>query len=223
MEPILIFKDDSKIEEVLAIIAGQVSFYQAFYDEMQQLDIDVTLPQMSGLISYFRNIRGSEDRHKRINGFVQGLLLDKAGTPDFNGVPISQQMLRQMIEIPDLGDLYSLFDTNYGIGDSGNYTEKLQLVDGVVSKKATADDEVENEFSYYTRTDYGNELVGQLTPVITALNSYLGFAYPNLASLRYDTDGAKTGVGIGIQGLVYSDRQYAIDHKWLRQQEERFL
>lgn len=223
MEPILIFRDERKIQEVLSVIDGQVIFYQAFYDEMQLLELTVTLSQMSGLVAYFPSLREPEARRKRIHGFVLDLLMVKAGTPNFNGVPINQETLRGMITVPDLSGLYGFFEDNYGIDQGGNYSNKLQLIDGVISKTATADDEITNTYSYYTRTDYGNALVDQLSPIVMALNSYLGFTYPNLAALRYDTDGFKTGVGLGIHGIEYRDSQYMIDHEWLRKKEEIYL
>jgi len=182
MDAVLIYKDTKRIASAQATLVKIVEFTQNVYDAFLEIGVDVTLDDLKTLIFSIRNPQTSCEAV--IKGFVTNFFLNKAGTPEFNGVPIKRSELGKLIDIPDLAGVVSViseFDRYETYEDKFN-PALLEISDDEVSKTETADSELDAKFTYYTQNDRGAEIATKLFEMCEALNylqSYLKLNYAN--------------------------------------------
>jgi len=173
MPPVLIYTDTQKATEEKAYLTKVIPFLQGAYDAIIDLELTASL---NGLESLFNGIsanpQGTDHLDRLANSFVKDKLIAKAGTPDFNGVPISASMLAMLIEVPDVSALVTPLRNYYQARRSvgGIRFNLLELDDDTISKKNTADASLDTEYTFYSKNDYGATLSTKLFAVCEELN-----------------------------------------------------
>jgi len=211
MEPILIDKDERRIEEEKQHLIVVVGFLQQLHDAFKAVGIDVTLPEMANLLQYVNMV----SRPHALEEFVADKMLDKAGEPNFNGVPIRREKLRDMLDLPDFSAIaatigeYQLISRD-GFGIRLNL---LTLAAGVVAKGAGADASLEQEFTYFTKNDRGAEVAGHLKAVCDSLNGWNVFSNSFGWELKGGHDEEM------IPGVLYRNGSFMPSLNFIRRQE----
>lgn len=216
MEAVLIYQDNSRINEVKKNRAALQDYLQGFFIEMNRLEIMVTIQELISLSTFGRNTT-IEQQKSKIFSFVQNQLVEKADTPNFNGVPINTQVLKELIEIPDLSGLYSILNQYgriMGIAVSASW---FKLEGGLVALSDNSDSIIEDSFTYYTENDTGVEYVNSLLAICEALNSH-NEKYPFHVSNRTFNN----GLGVPVKGIEIRNLEFVPSVGAIREIEERY-
>ncbi len=212
MEPVLIYTDNSRIEEEKDHLYDSVEFLQELYDKFKKIGITATLKEMADVIQ-----RGTSNN--RLNDFVSDKFLEQAGEPNFNGVPICRNKLKEMLAIPDLkeiGALLSEFPSR--VNDRLSYVHGrinlMEIVDDQVCKVSNADAAIEKEFTYFTETERTALFAKELLTVRDALKAWEA-AYINQFGMvnRFSHDQEV------VPGIRYYNKEFVLDWKLIRQRE----
>ncbi|WP_312340627.1 hypothetical protein [Sphingobacterium sp.] len=174
MEPVLIYKNTKEIEKIKSSNLKHLDYLKDFYAAMLKTGVEFTLDELVSIAQYYGANFGQEAFSERIRSFVKDKLLIKAGTPDFNGVPIDMEMLKKMIALPDLSevfDLYGIFGQYFeqGCPIESNYFE---IVGNTVRIVENQDAILIQKYSYYSENDAGVYMFGFLSEICDSLNSY---------------------------------------------------
>jgi hypothetical protein len=171
MDPILISTNTELITTQKQDLDKVIPYFQSIYDELQTLGITATLQDLSNIANWAQrgNNQGFEEK------FVKAALLAKAGTPNFNGVPIDQNKLADLISIPDI-TAFKIAASNWTqvfmVGRLGAEIALMQIVDNVIGKLDTAYATIEERNTHYTKTDASTQLATDLLVVCTAMNNF---------------------------------------------------
>ncbi len=84
MQPVLILTETEKINAYKEFLPTTLPPLQAFYDLFKAIDIEPTLQDMTRLAFY----DNSTQVKSQIDDYVGDKMIEKAGTPDFGGIPI---------------------------------------------------------------------------------------------------------------------------------------
>lgn len=171
MESVLIHQDTSKINEVKKNREMLQNYLQEFLTELNRLEVTVTIQELVLLAIFGRNTT-IEHQQSKIFTFVQDQLVEKAGTPNFNGIPINKQALKELIEVPDLSELYSILKQSFSFFGIGVNPSWFKIEGSLVALSDNSDDLIEGSFTYYTKNDAGVEYVNSLMAICEALNSH---------------------------------------------------
>ena len=150
---------------------------------------------------------------------VKRKLLAKVSGANFNGVALSDSALYEMIEMPDVSNIYTYVKENYPkiyIADRIGITEDyLLLIDGIVSKKNTAYTTIESLYTQYTKNDKGAELATLLFSICNLLNEYEEYLgrIPNPYPLSY------RGVYKDLEGIEFVGLQHRPSLRFIRETE----
>ena len=214
MNPVLIYTDSSQIEEAKAQLTQSIGHFQDLYDAFRAIGIDVTVLEMADETT----IMGRDQQSQHLENLVLDKLMAKAGTPDFGGVPISQEKLRTLLDKPDVTAIKTLIKNNY-IRVRGGYEPSLfEVIDGQVSLISTAFDTIESRFTYYTKNKNGEVAAKHLMALAEGVNKWLEYLQaPRLESYNPIVEQFKT-IGLKlIRGGIF-----APDVEFIRNQESRF-
>ncbi|MBD1385732.1 hypothetical protein IDJ75_10620 [Mucilaginibacter rigui] len=174
MPPVLIYTDTQKATEEKAYLTTVIPFLQSAYNAILGLQLTATLAELESLFnSISRNPQGTDHLEQLAKSFVKNKLVIKAGSQDYNGVPISAQKIADMIDVPNVSTLVSALDGYFHARRSAGFGIRftlLDLVDDVISKKGTADASITTEYTYYSKNDYGAALATQLFTMCDAMN-----------------------------------------------------
>ncbi|MGV3588107.1 MAG: hypothetical protein ACO1OF_13965 [Adhaeribacter sp.] len=232
MPPVLIYKDEERIEEEKLNLNIAVDNLQSIYDGFKAIGLTVTIDdiilvlQQASKLSLPSNdsiitqrftsptIRGIE----HLEAFVKNKLLDLAGQPQFNGISFSRSLLEQHVVVPDLAALANILiecRLNYS-GNTSIRTNLLALANDVISKVANSDTQIEQEYTYLTKTDKGATLATHLKTICDSLNNFAAVFPPG----QY---GNGWGVNFNnehwIPGITVRNASFIPDLKFIRERE----
>lgn len=174
MQPVLILTETEKITQHKAYLTKMLVPLQAFYNLFKAINVDATVADMHQMAH--QNI--STQIKSQMDEFVGNKMMDKAGTPDFGGVPIKREKLRDMLDMPDTTDLIKQAQAVQLLSQSngGNYwlePKYYQIVNDVVSIKADAFANIEDRYTHYTKNNRGDLLATKMNEFIPQLNDYI--------------------------------------------------
>jgi hypothetical protein len=198
MNPVLIITDTERITKEKALCDASVIFLQGFYDLITPLGVTFTIEEMTGASQIILNNHGRTTNQLEV--LLEDKLIEKAGGSNFNGVLISNEKLREMTEKPDVTNIYTYIRQSYPkfyLSSQMIITPAfLELINGVVSKKATAYSTITALYTYYTKNDKGAELATMLFSVANKLNEYETYlgrvpvpAHPTYSGLSKQVEG----------------------------------
>lgn len=211
MQRVLIYTDDYAISQHKNNLDKMIPYIQEVYNRFLSIGVTVNLNDLKPML--YSVIRNDVPTESIIERFVTAYLVNKAGDQSFNGVGISVETL---IKKPDLSLVVEKINEyfNYYGYDNGGYTpEKMQVVDGVVSKTATAFEEIEERFTYYSENDRGAEIATMLFDLAQRLNDARGYfgisPYSNQELHK-------------VYGLERFNNSYRPDLTFIRHQEKAY-
>lgn len=173
MEPILIYTNHTSIKEAKQMKDLHFSYLTDFKNALNAIAIEATVDELISL-SQFNSNTTNKVQERRLEDFVVNQLLDRAGVPDFNGVPINREKLKNLIDIPSLDHFEELFHRheNYRRQGFGMIKECYVINDGVLALTSNADTVIESIYTHYTRNDAGIALMLKINAICLALDSY---------------------------------------------------
>jgi len=211
MEPVLIYTDTEKIIKSKAFLDSTIPAFQDIYDSFKAIGITpATVQEMAFRVQIQQRDRSLDFLTK----YVLDKLLVVAGTPSFNGVPISQDRLRELIAVPDLTSLTEAlmrFPAYYDGGGIGSEPDLLQITEDVVEKKENTYTTLEARYTFYTKNDRGAMLATRLFSMAEQMNDYLAY----LGTIGWPL-GNNAGI---IDGLKLHDKVYSPDVNFIRKHE----
>lgn len=215
MQPVLILTDPEKITQHKAFLTKAVTYLQLLYDKFKAIGIEVTLEEMRVLI-HFPN--GQTPNY--ISDFVAQKMLDKAGIPDFNGVPIKKQKLLEMMDVPDTTDITAFVKgaSSYlgHLNQTGIEPNLFEIINGVVAKKEDAEGTIEAKHNHYTQNDRGTEVAKKLNAIVQTLEDYKNYA-GNAISDRFWKD-----LELDDMGLENNGGKLRPSLRFVREQEKAY-
>ncbi len=164
MQPILIRKDDYLIAKDKKHLADTIKEGQEVYDMFKKIGIEVTPKEIHDFLHM--DYTGTPSGY--VKEFVLKILIKKAGEPQFNGVPIKKEKIRDMIDVPETSDIEKRLREMKTTWDHNINTHKsfklsyVEVKDGKLMPKEGTHDEIEAKHTHYTKTEKGNEVVGKL-------------------------------------------------------------
>lgn len=212
MEQVLIYTDSQRINAEKAFLNQVVTYVQQLYDNFKAIGISLNVTELRDITQGMKGISSSSSLLKE---FVVDRLLAIAGTQNFNGVPINQSKLKELLEIPDLSQIKTTIASAPGgqFGSAFNIDPQLlQLTGDVVSKTAEAFTTLENRYTFYSKNDKGAELTAKLLTLSTSLNNLK--SYLNAVELT-----THPGLPKPLLGLEFKNQQYQPDLDFIRKQE----
>jgi hypothetical protein len=174
MDPILIVAYPDKIAAEQTWLDNQISYLQGLYNQFTAISITPTLQDLTTL--RYSIINGPTFTNS-LEDYVVSKMLEKTGTPTFNGIPIKPEKVRDMINIPNSEPIRNWI-LNIGILRlvNGLYDklqpELFEIVSGVVQRKSTTNDLITAKYSYYTKNDKGVQTYNLLQEWNTAVNAF---------------------------------------------------
>lgn len=212
MEPVLIEKDQRRIDEEKTLLGDAVIFLQELYNAFKAIGVTATLSELNAVT---QALSAANPQTNYLRTYVANKLADKAGEPNFNGVPINRGMLLQMLEIPDLSFVEAVVKENnfYQSGGAGFRLNLFTLAADVVSKTPDADAKLEEEFTFYTINDRGVLMATNLKTLCDSLNAWNEFA----GSYGWELKGAHDEEM--IPGVLYRNGSFKPSLNFIRRQE----
>lgn len=177
MEPVLLFREEDKINSEVQTLKKFVPVFQGVYDAIVELGFTPTLPEINRLLS----LTNPNDFN-----VAKEYILDKmtrAAMPHIvNGITYPYSEVKKLMTLPNISGLTA--ELTKGVGDSVTalkvthhpnfrFEPKLDLltiVDGKVTLQADAEQKIEAIYSHYTQTDASATLAGDLQKLCDALN-----------------------------------------------------
>lgn len=216
MQPVLIYKDEKRISDEKAYLEKVIAYLQDLYNGFKNVSIEITLSELTSLGRKANNT-SQQSKEKQIQNFVSEYLINKAGEPNFNGVKISREKLKEMVEMPDLTNVNAIVDGSwqwmldgYAIVD-----EWLKLENDIINKSDTAYNKIEALYTHYTKNDFGAVLTTKIITLCTALDTY--YAFGNDSGFI----GAPTHsfTGVPVKGVEYWNGVHRPNLHFIREQE----
>jgi hypothetical protein len=171
MKPILIYKDEQKIKEEIAILDKMAIEFQTINTAFKAINVSVEISDITRLV--LSTDAGSVTN--RVQTYVVNKLLDAAAPFELNGLKITREAFRNMIAVPYTGEIQTLVVaasrhlTHY-VG--GIREDLLSIIDGEVVKLPNANDKIATIYSYYTKTDKSAKLTESLQNICNAMNAF---------------------------------------------------
>lgn len=217
MESLLISQDISKINQLKKKREQHQNYFQEFLIELNKIDIEVTVQELILLSTFGRNTTLHLQQSK-IYSFVQDCLVKRAGVPDFNGVKINADALRELIAMPDLSNIYALLERFQSIGlDIRVNASWFDIKDGLISLSENSDRLIEDANTFYTKNEAGNKFVKSLLSVCDAINQH-NQEYKFLNSSNVFNQ----GLPFPIDGIELQDSKFVPSVLRVRQVEDNY-
>lgn len=230
MEPFLISTNTDLINSQQAAVNATVVYYQGIYDALKPIGITPTLAEINSLAQWTRGKNGTV-------GFAQNYVADKliaiAGNVNFNGISLDPTKLRSLIVMPDLTALTAALSAGVINPSDIGY---MQLENDVISKIATADDNITQANSFYTRADESTTLANNLQTLCDTLNAFdaannnrLSNGIKNINYRFTDAFGQVANlsisqvVGSALSGLDFIGGKYCVSLRAIRSYESVYL
>lgn len=194
MEPLLITKNQSSIKKANLKKLGHLEYLKLFYSALSEYGITVTLKELVNLVNYQHNNLDGAKRY--LFNFIQNQLLEKAGTPSFNGVPISKEKLKELIQMPDLSVFDPIFEMHWHQIENGFgiIEECFKVQEDTIELSDNSESIIENMYTYYTKNDAGVYILQKINEVCDSLTKYdLAIHFTRLASGHSFTAGQEIG------------------------------
>lgn len=223
MENILIFKDVERIDSEAFFYENNVlTFINGFEPFLTAIGIEFSLAQIIQINSYAHKTqgRGINELEHHLKEFIYDGLLSKAGTPNFGGVAISREKLKELIQFPEseynslLNHIKNTQPYNYGASSNGIDGKYLNYSDGVATLKDNFQDMLEADYSYYTKNDSGVYYTNLLNAIASKMNEYEN-------SLRYNRKKSSYQFQAGaVNGIKLNGKyEYVVDLGVIRKLE----
>ncbi len=217
METVLIYTDTQRIALEKNHLTNSVVFFQSLYDALKGVEVTATLNEISNLIQQTVVSRRSDQQNNvTVESFVKSKLLVQAGSPDFNGVPIAQNKIADLIEIPDVSTVLTALNAYYQIGNTslGFRIDLMEFTGDTIGKKAGTDATITALFTYNTKNDKGAEITTKLIELCTKLNSWQ--AYQTDKTIRAE------GKEVSIRGVELFNNAFRPSLQYIRAQESAY-
>ena len=218
MNPVLIFTDNQKINTQKKALDNCVSLFQSIYDAFQAISITLSIQDINDLISWKKGGNGGPNF---VQKFAINKILDAAGSlVIFPGITLRRDDVINMMETkPDVSAIDKILDNTpnlYSAWDiNSSKINLLTLVNGVISKVADSDTQIESEFTYYTRTDASAQLATAMFTFCDAINTL---------EASIDQISRPSGFDINpdfVSGLVKRGDEYGISVGFIRGYENQ--
>jgi len=159
----------------------RLAHLQEIYDQFNNLGVKFSLNELTQIIyAQLRNKGDLPGENQSIRTMFIDKLLENPEYAPLVALSISKAKKVDMIEAPDLSDILHYITNNQPSDVNTAHAidvTYLELVNEVVRKKATADQNINNLHTYYTQNDRGVEIVNKLMNFAThcqTLSDYLG-------------------------------------------------
>ena len=166
MEPVLIRKDAHLIKKENENLQHMLKDGQEVYDLFKGLGVEVTPKE----ISDFLHGQAKQHTSTTIHNFIADKMIEKAGNPDFNGVPIKKEVMRDMIQLPtsdhilkrikEMAPFYNFHDVNKQA--KMFHADHVEIKDGQVVPADGIHEKIESKHTHYTKTQRGAEVAAKL-------------------------------------------------------------
>lgn len=180
MKPILIRKDDHLIKQEKENLQNMLVDGQAVLDHFKTVNIELTPVEIHDFLHKHAN---HVVKTNHVHNFITDKMIERAGRPEFNGVPIKKEKLADLIEIPDttiikkaIEDIGSRWQHNTQSLTSFK-AKYVEVVDGKLNVKAGVQEAIEDQHTHYTKTERGYQVATKLLDVsknIHELSNYFG-------------------------------------------------
>lgn len=226
MDKVLIYQDNSKIEECQRVAGQTVTHFQGIYDRFKALGLTVTVQQMENIRGRLRVKTDSKylnrgDSRRRavvyttdIEAIVIEMLMEGKELPTFAGFPMKPEVLKNLVDLPDhdLSELeadYVSFEHFTGFNRQVYMPELCTIVGDTVQLVADAETRITERWSYYAVTPRQIEVAGHLIAARDSFNEFYGYMISaNLVSL--------SGSGLpAITGLKVINYKYHVDEHYV--------
>jgi len=193
LDPVLIRKDEHLIKAGKDQIAILVTDIQQIYDLFLEIGIKLSVAEA------YKFLLGRDA--ETVNDFVADKLVIKAGKPDFNGIPIKKEKIREMVEIPDISKIEA---TITKVKASWKATQikhfdvsAIQAKDGKIIVSPAFEEDLVKKNSYYTEKEAGHKIANQLLTIATEINRLI-----EISGNQKEGHPNYRAAGINIPGLI---------------------
>ena len=119
-------------------------------------------------IGDFLHGHAKEHTSTTIHNFIADKMIEQAGNPDFNGVPIKKEVMRDMIQVPTSDHILkrvkeiSPFYMHNASSAKQFHADHVQIKDGQVIPADGIIEKIESKHTHYTQTQRGAEVANRL-------------------------------------------------------------
>lgn len=220
MKAVLIETNKQKITDGKAFLNHSVEYIQGVYDEFKAIGVSLSLENLKDVLFWAK--RGDRDALRKL---VVEKIIEKAGMPNFNGVPINKAKLEELIDTPDISDIITRLSNNpIDTSFPNQYfrPELLIIENDVVKKKSDAFSIIEAENTFYTKNDKGAELATKLFELAEAFNAYAAYLNDKNSSNTFSPLISGESRSAKFKGLVYDNGVYRPDLYFIREMEASY-
>lgn len=219
MNPVLIFTDTYRIDAEKEYLDEVAEYCNKLYNSFKTIGITVTLQDIANVTSIF-NRQNCNPNY--LPNFVSEKLLDIAGGHTVNGITLQRDKVKDFMSIPNLSIIEQVvrgYNSLSEVEDDRSHTKGIDLkfltFDGdVIIKKTNADAQIEALHTHYTKTDKSAQMVTDIQPVATAINTYIS-AHPS----KFQHEAAFVKNYQNMPGLDYRNGAFVVSLSFIRNYE----